>query len=50
MLLGNRYIIDEKSYSAIDEVSGNVITLGQPVRIRVIDASPEDGYIDFELA
>lgn len=49
-LLGNRYIIDEKSYSAIDEVSGNVITLGQPVRIRVIDASPEDGYIDFELA
>ena len=48
-LLGNRYIIDEKSYSAIDEVSGNVITLGQPVRIRVIDASPEDGYIDFDI-
>ena len=49
-LLGNRYIIDEKSYSAIDEVSGNVITLGQPIRIRVVDASPEDGYIDFEIA
>lgn len=48
-LLGNRYIIDEKSYSAIDEVSGNVITLGQPVRIRVIGASPEDGYIDFDI-
>ncbi|ASS38077.1 ribonuclease R [Mogibacterium pumilum] len=49
-LLGNRYIVDEKSYSAIDEVSGKAITLGQPVRIRVIDASPEDEYIDFELA
>ena len=49
-LLGNRYIIDEKSYSAIDEVSGNTITLGQPIRIRVVDASPEDGYIDFEIA
>ena len=48
-LLGNRYIVDEKAYSAIDEVSGKSITLGQPVRIRVIDASPEDGYIDFEL-
>lgn len=48
-LLGNRYIIDEKSYSAIDEVSGNIITLGQPVRIRVIGASPEDGYIDFDI-
>ncbi len=49
-LLGKRYIVDEKTYSAIDEISGNIITLGQPVRIRVIDASPEDGYIDFELA
>ena len=49
-LLGKRYIVDEKTYSAIDEISGNIITLGQPVRIRVIDTSPEDGYIDFELA
>lgn len=49
-LLGNRYIVDEKSYSAIDEVTGKAITLGQPVRIRVIDASPKDEYIDFELA
>ena len=48
-LLGKRYIVDEKKYSAIDEVSGNVITLGQPIRIRVIDASPEDGYIDFDI-
>ena len=48
-LLGKRYIVDEKTYSAIDEVSGNVITLGQPIRIRVIDASPEDGYIDFDI-
>ena len=48
-LLGNRYIVDEKTYSAIDEVSGNVITLGQPIRIRVVDASPEDGYIDFDI-
>ena len=49
-LLGKRYIVDEKTYSAIDEVSGNTITLGQPIRIRVVDASPEDGYIDFEIA
>lgn len=48
-LLGKRYIVDEKTYSAIDEVSGNVITLGQSIRIRVIDASPEDGYIDFDI-
>jgi len=48
-LLGNRYILDEKTYSAIDEVSGRVITLGQPVKIIVIDASLEDGYINFDL-
>jgi Exoribonuclease R len=48
-LLGNRYIVDEKTYSAIDEISGSVITLGQSIRIRVIDASPEDGYIDFDI-
>ena len=47
--LGKRYIVDEKTYSAIDEISGSVITLGQPIRIRVIDASPEDGYIDFDI-
>lgn len=47
--LGKRYIVDEKTYSAIDEISGSVITLGQSIRIRVIDASPEDGYIDFDI-
>ena len=47
--LDEYYIVDEKTYTAVGEVSGKTITLGQPVRIKVSEVVPEDGYIDFDI-
>ena len=47
--LDEYYIVDEKTYTAVGEVSGKTLTLGQPVRIKVSEVVPEDGYIDFDI-
>ena len=43
------YIFDEKTYSMIGRESGEVLRLGDPVRVRVARIDRERNEVDFEF-
>ena len=49
-MFDDHYVYREKTYDMIGEHRGRVYTLGQQVRIRVIDADKEKRQIDFVFA
>lgn len=47
-LRGDRYNLDEEKQKLIGRKTGTVISLGDPVRVKVTVADPEERKIDFE--
>ena len=43
------FTFDEEKYQIVGKTSGRVITLGDPVKVRVVRASLEQKQIDYEL-
>lgn len=46
----NRYYYKEDTMEMYGVDTGRVFKLGQPLRVRVADASKEERTVDFELA